>query len=335
MIIMSLIPYRSSFTILASIDDILPVLDNIEEFIKTLSFIKIIETTSKGIVCELSYRKRLSKLKDKWLVTIRRLGRGSINITAIGSKTEVSILIKAVPEELKTRIDINATARGDKPGLIKDLLARFSKEIEKYIKEKITKPVEKPVEKRREVKAVKKEEKPVPLTEFVREKEASPPKPVERPVVKPRTETVVKPLEAKPKPVVEEVKPKPPSIEIPSRSELEKKLRDPIWIAQLLMNASLITRKVLTLPSSPKELFELVEKLAGGELGKYPVIMLSIRGEDIDAHIIYDPANKDIKASKTTIGGILDYTGEEALKKLFEKKQATINLKIWGIKKIP
>ncbi len=326
-----MIPYRRSFIVSADVDRVLEVLSGIGDVFKDLPYFKLRGETEKGFIYEVSYRRRFSKLTDKILLTVKRESGNTFSITIIGSRVEMAIYIRAVGENVNTRIDINATARAEKSGLVKHMLSDIASRIEEFVKENVKKPAAakpaRPVEAKREVG----EEKPavLPLTEFKREGIISRPAGVEKPPAGKPAAPPAKPPTPPPKPS----RPVKPEISLPPREELENKLLDPLWIAQLLMHCSLISRKTMPLPSSPKELIDMASEAIGGE--EYPLIMISIRGEDIDSHIIYDPKTHDIKAAKTTIGGILDYKGDEALKKLFEKKQQIMNIKIWGIKKLP
>ncbi len=320
---MSLITYRSDFTVLADQDEVMEILEKkFMDLIKSIPYMKIVESTSKGTIVDISYRRRLSSFKDRLLVSTKRLEENVLEISAVGSAAEFVMTIAAIKEFPHTRIEVTATARSEKTKHVRSLLEDLSKRIGEFIRTGVKARRMEVVRKEAEVEE-KEEEEPkailVPIEEL-KKQETAPSKPVEK---------VEKPVETKP--------PTRPRQEfpIPIRREIEKKMRDPIWMAQLLMKTRLLHRKDIQLPSSPKELLDntIIPNL--DKVKEYNLVMISLRNLDMDAHILIDPDTIDIIAAKTTIGGILDYTGEEALKKLFEKKGEKFQLKLWGITELP
>ncbi len=320
---MSLITYRSDFTVLADQDEVMEILEKkFMNLIKSIPYMKVVETTSKGTIIDISYRRRLSSFKDRLLVSTKRLEENVLEISAVGSAAEFVMTIAAIKEFPHTRIEVTATARSEKTKHVRSLLEDLSKRIGEFIRTGVKARRMEVMRKEAEVEE-KEEEEPkailVPIEEL-KKQETAPSKPVEK---------VEKPVETKP--------PTRPRQEfpIPIRREIEKKMRDPIWMAQLLMKTRLLHRKDIQLPSSPKELLDntIIPNLDKAK--EYNLVMISLRNPDMDAHIIIDPDTIDLIAAKTTIGGILDYTGEEALKKLFEKKGEKFQLKLWGITELP
>lgn len=323
-VFVSLITYRSHFTVLADQDEIMDILEKgFIDLIKSIPYMKVVETTSRGIIVDISYRRMLSSFKDRLMVFAKRLEENVLEISAVGRTAEFVMTIVAIKEFPHTRIEVTATARSEKTKHVKSILEDLSKRIRDFIGSSIKARRMEVLRKETEVEEKEKEEPKailVPIEELKKQEATAPSRTAEK---------IVKPVEAKP--------PTRPRQEfpIPIRREIERKMRDPIWMAQLLMKTRLLHRKDIQLPSSPKELLDntIISNL--DKARKYNLVMISLRNPDMDAHIIIDPDTMDIIASKTTIGGILDYTGEEALKKLFEKKGEKFQLKLWGITELP
>ncbi len=288
------------------------------DFLKSVPYIRVVDVTERGVIVDLSFRRGLSRFKDRLIVTYKRSGGDVVEVSGIGRDSEYTMVISVRKEFPHSRVEILSTSRSTRPRLVKALLADLGKRLEEYIKreiklKRITPPPAKPAAVTPPSSRTTVEAKPVEKPLVVEEK----PKPVAgKPVVK------------------EKATEKPAPLGISGRL-LEEKMKDPLWIAQLLLSSSLIKRGEIQLPGSPKELVDNLLMENKDRITGYRLVMISLRGGDIDSHIIIDPVNNDILAVKTTKGGILDYTGEEAIKKLFEKKQEKLEYKLWGINQLP
>jgi hypothetical protein len=307
---LSIVTHTHSFIVVRKPDEIAALIEEtLPDFLSSLPNTRIIEKKDRRIIIEASFRKGFSRVRERIVVEARRVEGGSLQITGIGEHFDFTITISFREEFPHTRVNATATIRGSKPKSFRPFIADLLKRLERHVKT-TPPPIVKP-------KPAAKPAQPTPRTvEAVSEQ----PKPAEKPLVE---------EQAKP-PAEKEELPKPP---IPR--DIENRMLDPLWMASLLMKTELIIRRKMGLPGSPKELLDTLLSQAGERVKEYPAVMLSLRGGDQDAHIIVDPRSLDIIGAKITIGGILDYTGEQALRKLFENKGSEYEVKLWGIKGFP
>ncbi len=315
---MSITTHKHSFLVVAEPDDVLELLEKgFLDFLKSVPYIRVVDITEKGVIIDLSIRRGFSRFRDRLIITYKRSEDSLLEVYGIGKEVEYTIIINVKKEFPHSRVEIISTSRSIRPRIIKAFLSDFNKRLEEYIKREIKLRKAAPAQAK-------------PAVSPPSKKATAEAKPAEKPLV-----VEEKPKPAAGKPVVKEkAMEKPASLGISGRV-LEEKMKDPLWIAQLLLSSSLIKRGEIQLPGSPKELIDKLLMENKDKITGYRLVMISLRGGDIDSHIIIDPVNNDILAAKTTKGGILDYTGEEAIKKLFEKKQEKLEYKLWGINQLP
>ncbi len=313
---MSMTTHHHSFLVVAEPGDVVDiVVGGFIDFLKRLSHMDIVDITDRGVIADLNIRRGLSRFRDRLIITSRRSGENTVEINGVGRDSEFTVIVTVSKEFPHSRVDIDSTARSTRPGHMKAFLTDFSKKLEEYIRGEI---------RLRETRGAGAPAAPAP-------EQAVKPQPAKaRPTPPPAPSPAVEAAEKPAKPPAPTLSPA-----IPPGRVIEEKMRDPVWMAQLLLKTELVARRQEPLPGTPKELVEQILQHYRGAVEKYTVVLVSIRVEDVDAHIIVNPVNQDIVAAKTTIGGILDYTGPEALQKLFEKKGQAASIKIWGIKEIP
>jgi hypothetical protein len=286
-------------------DDIARLLLSAEDLINNFKGARLIEKTEKGYIIDVSFRGLFRSISERLVLTIHRSDESTINIFAVGNIIDLNIVVKLREMFPFTRIEITTSCKSENEKLCRKIIGIIEDSIEHYIRTS-----RKILEARREAVA----------------------KPVEKPVSKPVT------VKAKAESEAEKVEAKP-AVPTVSRVEYEKileKISDPIFLANLLLKATLIKRLTVKMPSSIDEFRKNIIEPYRVYFAKYKLGLVSIRSDNTEIYVAVSP-NTEIIAAYGVIKRVREIKGgEEMLSVLLEiVKNAEGKIRIWGINEVP
>ena len=318
---------------------------DLEEMLKYLSFVKSVKKAKEGVLAELSLRRGLTRFHDVILFRVELLDDYDIMIEGVGSTVEIRItarlqvlfpgtttvnleikisgenrralggLVNKYVQELRSYLGRNGPVdRKYKPGekepiILRKLLERARKEVEEIRGT----PIEAQPEVVAETVPSIGETTPVPAMEET--------KPIAKVEEGEKTGVEAKPEKLEEVRVAEEAKPKL------SIDEGSLKLADPVTVAQILFNSSLLA-------DSKIESFNLDivnNLLRGKDLSSYKYIYVTIkkRGSRDEAKILLDPRMNIIGAHAITSSG--EIFGLDAIEEIRKWSNMPLLLRIWGV----
>ncbi len=321
---------------------------DLEEMMKYLSFVKSVKKAKEGVLVELSLRKGFTRFRDVLLFRVELLDDYDIMIEGVGSSVEVRITARLqVLFPGTTTVNLEIEISGENRRVLGGLVNKFVQELRSYLGrngpvERKYKPGEKePVILRKLLERARKEVEEIRGT------------PTEaRPEV--MAETIPSIGETTPVPAMEETKPiakveegvktgaeakpeKPEEVRVArvakevrpniSIEEVSLKLADPVTVAQILFNSSLLV-------DSKTESFSLDvvnNLLRGKDLSSYKYIYVTVkkRGSRDEAKILLDPRMNIIGAHVITSSG--EIFGLDAIEEVRKWSNVPLLLRIWGV----
>ncbi len=318
---------------------------DLEEMMKYLSFVKSVKKAKEGVLVELSLRKGLTRFHDVLLFRVELLDDYDIMIEGVGSTVEVRITARLqVLFPGTTTVNLEIEISGENRRALGGLVNKFVQELRSYLGrngpvERKYKPGEKePVILRKLLERARKEveeirgtpagAQPEVMAETVPSIGETTPVPAmeeTKPIAKveesEKTGTEAKPEKLEEVRVAEEVRPKI-SIE-----EGSLKLADPVTVAQILFNSSLLA-------DSKIESFNLDivnNLLRDKDLSSYKYIYVTVkkRGSRDEAKILLDPRMNIIGVHVITSSG--ETFGLDAIEEVRKWSNVPLLLRIWGV----
>jgi hypothetical protein len=284
-------------------DDITRLLLSVEDLINNFKSAKLVEKTEKGYIVEVTFRGLFRSISERMVLTVHRSDESTINILAVGNIIDLNIIVKLKEMFPFTRIEITTSCKSENEKLCRKIIGIVEDSIEHYIR-----TGRKILEAKREVK------------------------PAEKPVGKPIAVEAKAGSEAG----KAEAKPVIPAVSKTEYEEILKKISDPIFLANLLLKATLIKRLTVKMPSSIDEFKKHVIEPYRDYFAKYKLGLVSIRSDNTEIYVAVTP-NTEIAAIYGVIKRVREIKGgEEMLSVLLEiVKNREGRIRIWGINEIP
>jgi len=318
---------------------------DLEEMLKYLSFVKSVKKAKEGVLAELNLRKGLTRFHDVLLFRVELLNDYDIMIEGVGSTVEIHVTARLqVLFPGTTTVNLEIEISGENRRALGGLVNKFVQELRSYLGrngpvDRKYKPGEKePIILRKllerarkeveEIRGIPIEAQPEVMVETVPSIGETTPVPAMEettPIAKVEKSEKID-VEAKPEKlekvrVPEEVRP-----EI-SIEEGSLKLADPVTVAQILFNSSLIA-------DSKIETFNLDtvnNLLRGKDLSSYKYVYVTVkkRGTRDEAKILLDPRMNIIGAHVITSSG--EIFGLDAIEEVRKWSNTPLLLRIWGV----
>ncbi len=319
---------------------------DLEETLKYLSFVKSVKKAKDGVLAELSLRRGLTRFHDVILFRVELLNDYDIMIEGVGSTVEIRITARLqVLFPGTTTVNLEIEISGENRRALGGLINKYVQELRSYLGrngpvDRKYKPGEKePIILRKLLERARKEVEEIRGTPIEAQPEVM-------------AETVPSIGETTPVPATEETKPiakveegekigaektKPEKLEEVRAPEEARpklsieegslKLADPVTIAQILFNSSLLA-------DSKIESFNLDivnNLLRGKDLSSYKYIYVTIkkRGSRDEAKILLDPRMNIIGAHAITSSG--EILGLDAIEEVRKWSNLPLLLRIWGV----
>ncbi len=342
---MSSLVFRRVVVSPLEIDRVRLGLIDIEEMLKYLSFVKSVKKAKEGVLAEISLRKGLTRFHDVILFRVELLNDYDIMIEGVGSTVEIRITARLqVLFPGTTTVNLEVEISGENRRALGGLVNKFVQELRSYLGrngpvDRKYKPGEKePIILRKLLERARKEVEEIRGTPIGAQPEVM-------------AETVSSIGETTPVPAMEETKPiakvgegektsieakpeKPEEVraseELRPKISIEEgslKLADPVTVAQILFNSSLIA-------DSKIDSFNMgiVDNLLRDkDLGSYKYIYVTIkkRGSRDEAKILLDPRMNIIGAHVITSSG--EIFGLDAIEEVRKWNNTPLLLRIWGV----
>ncbi len=318
---------------------------DLEEMLKYLSFVKSVKKAKEGVLAELSLRKGLTRFHDILLFRVELLNDYDIMIEGVGSTVEIRVTARLqVLFPGTTTVNLEIEISGENRRALGGLVNKFVQELRSYLGrngpvDRKYKPGEKePIILRKLLERARKEVEEIRGTPIEAQPEVM-------------SETVPSIGETTPVPAMEETKPiakveegekigaesRPEKLEevrapeeIRPKLSIEEgslKLADPVTVAQILFNSSLLA-------DSKIESFNLDivnNLLRGKDLSSYKYIYVTVkkRGSRDEAKILLDPGMNIIGAHVITSSG--ETFGLDAIEEVRKWSNMPLLLRIWGV----
>ncbi len=318
---------------------------DLEEMLKYLSFVKSVKKAKEGVLAELSLRKGLTRFHDILLFRVELLNDYDIMIEGVGSTVEIRVTARLqVLFPGTTTVNLEIEISGENRRALGGLVNKFVQELRSYLGrngpvDRKYKPGEKePIILRKLLERARKEVEEIRGTPIEAQPEVM-------------SETVPSIGETTPVPAMEETKPiakveegekigaesRPEKLEevrapeeIRPKLSIEEgslKLADPVTVAQILFNSSLLA-------DSKIESFNLDivnNLLRGKDLSSYKYIYVTVkkRGSRDEAKILLDPGMNIIGAYVITSSG--ETFGLDAIEEVRKWSNMPLLLRIWGV----
>lgn len=279
------------------IEDVIKLLTDIEELIKSIKDARIIEKTQKGYVVEFIFRSFFRTIREKLIVNSRRTSERSVVISAIGETLDINISIRLAEIFPYTRIEIVTTCRSDIEKLCRKLVKFVEDSIVNYIRTMRKVGVKK--------EALVKETVPT-------EKEEAPSKPAVAEIEARRVE------EGRPTTYISQ--------------DIITKLTDPIYLANILLKARLIKRIITRVPSNVEEFRKTIIEPILEQAKNYKLVLISMRANNTEIYVSLTPDGKII-ATYGVIKRVREIKGgEEMLPVLLGvAKDREAKIRVWGV----